>query len=97
MIESFKDKMTGDIYNGDDTKAARKVPKWIWKTACRKLDMLNAARELKDLAIPPANRLEKLSGDISNFHSIRINDQYRVIFVWANGNASSVQIVDYHK
>ncbi len=97
MIKSFKDKTTDDIYNGNDTKLARKIPKKIWKIVCRKLDMLNAAHELKDLTSPPANRLEKLKGNISGFHSIRINDQYRIIFVWADGNAQLVQIVDYHK
>lgn len=97
MIKSFKDKITEDIYNGNDTKLAIKVNKIIWKAACRKLDMLNAAKELKDLKSPPANRLEKLKGNISDYHSIRINDQYRIIFIWADGNASSVQIIDYHK
>ncbi|MDD5774102.1 MAG: type II toxin-antitoxin system RelE/ParE family toxin [bacterium] len=97
MIKSFKDKITEDIYNGNDTKLARKVNKIIWKAACRKLDMLNAAKELKDLTSPPANRLEKLKGNISGYHSIRLNDQYRIIFIWSDGNASSVQIIDYHK
>lgn len=96
MIKSFKDKTTEDIYNGDNTKAARHIPDTIWNTVCRKLDMLNAAHDIKDLLIPPSNKLEKLKGALSEFHSIRANDQYRIIFKWTQGNAESVQITDYH-
>ena len=97
MIISFRDKTTEDIFNGNNTKITRKIPKAIWKTVCRKLDMLNADHELKDLMSPPSNRLERLKGELSDFHSIRINDQYRIIFIWVNGNTEFVQIVDYHK
>jgi proteic killer suppression protein len=74
----------------------RKLPNQIQAIARRKLRMLNNARTLDDLRIPPANRLEKLSGDRAGQHSIRINDQWRVCFVWEGGNASRVEICDYH-
>lgn len=96
MIINFGDKTTEDIFNGLDSKAARTIPQVIWKVACRKLDMVNAASEIRDLRIPPANRLEKLKGNYSEYHSIRINDQYRVIFKWNNQNAENVMILDYH-
>ena len=96
MIKSFKDKITEDIYNGYNTKAARHIPDTVWTTACRKLDMLNAAHELKDILAPPGNKLEKLKRDLAEFYSIRINDQYRIIFKWTEGSIESVQIIDYH-
>ncbi len=96
MILDLADRATEDIFNGADTKAARTIPRPIWNVAARKLDMLHAAHELRDLAVPPANRLEELKGARAGFHSIRINDQYRVMFRWKDGNASGVQIVDYH-
>lgn len=96
MIINFGDQTTEDIFNGDNTKAARRVPADIWKTASRKLDMINAACELKDLKSPPGNRLEVLKGDLVGLHSIRINGQYRIIFEWQDGNAHDVQIIDYH-
>ncbi len=68
----------------------------LWKVACRKLDLLNAARQLHDLRVPPGNRLEMLRGDWTGFHSIRVNDQYRVVFVWVEGNVKDVQVIDYH-
>ena len=96
MIKSFRGKTTQDIYNGFNTKAARQISKTIWRIACRKLDMINAAYELKDLSSPPGNMIEKLKGDLADFHSIRINDQYRIIFKWIKGNVELVQITDYH-
>jgi len=96
MIISFGSQGTEDIFHGRNTKEARKIPSDIWKVACRKLDMLNAAHEIKDLLVPPANRLEKLKGKLAGFHSIRVNDQYRITFIWSEGNANSVEIVDYH-
>ena len=80
MILDFGDQATEDVFHGDNTTAARRIPTTIWKTACRKLDMLNAAHELRDLAIPPGNRLEALKGRLAGCHSIRINDQFRVVF-----------------
>ena len=96
MIASFGDEATGDIFSGGNTKAARRIPISIWKTAFRKLDMLNAAHELRDLMIPPGNRLEALHGNLAGKHSIRINDQFRIVFRWKDGNAHEVQIKDYH-
>ena len=97
MIKSFRDKTTEDIYNGNNTKDARAIPKSIWDVACRKLDMLNAMQDLKDIAVSRGNHLEKLKGELSGYLSIRVNDQYRIIFKWRQGNVESVQIVDYHK
>lgn len=96
MMVSFGDEATEDIFHGENTKAARRIPISIWKTACRKLDMLNAAHELRDLAIPPANCLEALRGNLAGWHSIRINDQFRIVFRWKDGNAHEVRITDYH-
>ena len=97
MITGFRDKATQDLYVGENTKEARKIPRTLWPIAKRKLDVLHAAPKLDDLRQPPGNRLEKLRADLEGFHSIRINDQYRLIFVWENGNASRVQITDYHE
>ena len=96
MIVGFGDEGTEDLFHGDNTKAARRIPTVTWNTACRKLDMLNAAHELRDLAVPPGNRLEALHGDLAGHHSIRINDQFRIIFRWKDGNAHDVRIKDYH-
>lgn len=97
MITSFATEGTKDIFDGTNSKAARKtLPRDLWTVAVRKLDMLNAAKELVDLTVPPANNLEKLKGDLDGKYSIRINDQFRVIFDWAPGSASNVYIDDYH-
>ena len=96
MIIDFGDKSTEDIFNGSNTKFARKITQNLWPIAFRKLDMINSAQQLKDLLIPPANRLEKLKGRLAKFQSIRINDQYRIIFIWSDGNAHNVTITDYH-
>lgn len=96
MILSFGDQATEDLFHGAQTKAVRKIPNNIWSVARRKLDMVNAAYVLSDLKIPPNNRLEALKGNLRGFHSIRINQQYRIIFKWIEGNAKEVQITDYH-
>ena len=96
MIYSFGSQSAEDIFHGVLSKVARRIPQTIWSTARRKMDMVNAARELRDLMAPPANRLESLKGRWRGYHSIRINDQFRVVFRWAEGNASDVDIVDYH-
>ena len=95
MIIDFSDQITEDIYNGLDTKQARRIPPIVRRLAVRKLDMLNAAYELKDLRVPPANHLEALKGKWTGLHSIRINDQYRIVFKWIDGNARDVRIIDY--
>src|SRR5579859_1215497 len=97
MIASFGNRGTEDIFDGENTDAARRTcPKPIWSVARRKLDQLNQAARLTDLAAPPANRLEALRGDRRGRHSIRINDQYRVCFRWTDQGAEEVEIVDYH-
>lgn len=93
MIISFGSKQTEKVWHGE------RVPKWpieIQKIGRRKLRMLNNSQNIADLRIPPSNRLEKLSGNLSEFYSIRINDQWRIIFQWENGQASEVEIIDYH-
>ena len=97
MIRSFKDGATEDLFFGRDTKAARKaLPLELWRQAGKKLDALDSAGVLVDLRIPPGNRLEALKGDRSGQHSIRINDQYRICFVWTDTGPEDVEIVDYH-
>jgi proteic killer suppression protein len=96
VIISFKDQTTADIFNGIDSKLARKISKNLWSLVSRKFDMLNAARDIRDLLAPPGNRLEALKGNMEGLHSIRINDQFRIVFKWLNGNAQDVRIDDYH-
>jgi len=93
MIVSFGSKETESIWIGDQVK---KWPVNFQVIARRKLRMLNNSQNLADLRIPPANRLEKLSGNLKNYYSIRINKQWRIIFKWNNGNASDPKIIDYH-
>lgn len=93
MIISFGSKQTEKVWNGE------RVPKWpieIQKIGRRKLRMLHNSQNIADLRIPPSNRLEKLSGNLNDYYSIRINDQWRIIFQWDNGQASEVEIIDYH-
>lgn len=97
MIVSFKNKGTEDIFDGNNSKDARKTcPVNLWNVAQRKLDQLNAAISLDDIKIPPGNKLEALQGDREGQHSIRLNKQYRICFVWTNEGACEVEIVDYH-
>ena len=96
MITDFKGQATADVFHGVISKKALKIPRGLWPVARRKLDMLNAANDLRDLRIPPANRLEELKGSLKGFHSIRINDQYRILFRWLRQNVADVQIIDYH-
>ena len=93
VIKSFHGKETGKIWTG---QRSRRLPQHIQQLARRKLRMLNNARSLGDLRIPPANRLERLKGDRAGQYSIRINDQWRIYFVWKRGDALDVEIVDYH-
>lgn len=97
VIRSFHNRGTEDVFNGFSTKAARKTcPGELARTAGDKLDRIDDAVRLEDLRIPPGNRLELLKGDRAGQHSIRINDRYRICFVWTDDGASDVQIVDYH-
>ena len=93
MILSFGSKTTEQIWNGLRVK---KMPLEVQNIGRRKLRMLNNSQDLSDLMIPPSNRLEKLSGKLSEFYSIRINQQWRIIFLWDKGIASEVEIIDYH-
>ena len=97
MIQSFKNTGTEDIFNGENTKAARKIcPSSIWKVAARKLDQVDSVSTLFELRIPPNNKLEALAGNRKGQHSIRINDQYRICFVGTELGPDQVEIVDYH-
>lgn len=93
MIKTFKDAETQKIYQRE---RSRKLPSDIQQVALRKLRMINNAINLNDLRVPPANRLEKLSGDRAGQHSIRINDQWRICFEWRSSEAFNVEITDYH-
>ena len=93
MILSFGSKDTEKIWNGERTK---RIPLEIQHIGRRKMRMLNNSQGIKDLKIPPSNRLEKLAGKLKEFHSIRINDQWRIIFKWETNHASDVEIIDYH-
>jgi len=97
MIKSFKDTATESIFNGKVTKAAMKCcPELLWKIASRKLDQLDSILTLDELRVPPGNRLEALSSDRKGQCSIRINDQYRICFIWAENGSMDVEITDYH-
>jgi toxin HigB-1 len=97
MIDSFKNQGTADIFDGVNSKAARKIcPESIWRVAVRKLDQIDSVTTIDELAVPPGNHLEKLSGDREGQYSIRINDQYRICFEWSESDAIEVEIVDYH-
>lgn len=94
MITSFGSKDTEKIWHGERVKS---LPLDIQKVGRRKLRILNNSENIKDLTIPPSNNLEKPGGKLKEFYSIRINDQWRIIFKWTNGNAEPVEIADYHK
>lgn len=97
VIVSFHDRETREIYDGVSTKRSRKrLPQASWRVAQRKLDQLHAATRLQDLRAPPANRLEALVHDREGRYAIRINDQYRVCFVWSDAGPSDVEFTDYH-
>lgn len=93
MIISFGKPETKKVWDGD---RVQKLPNEIQVIGRRKLRMINNSVNIADLRIPPSNRLEKLSGKFKNFYSIRINDQWRIVFKWNSGNASEVEIIDYH-
>lgn len=93
MIKSFGNGETEKIWTGE---RSNKLPGGIQQIGRRKLRILNNSQNIQDLKIPPANRLEKLSGKLKKYHSIRINIQWRILFIWKNGNAFEVEIIDYH-
>jgi proteic killer suppression protein len=96
VIQSFRDETTVDLFRDRNTRAARQIPRDLWRAVQRKLKLLDGAARLDDLAIPAGNRLERLRGRESARHSIRVNDQYRVTFRWENGHAYEVSVEDYH-
>ncbi len=96
MIVSFADRLTESLFEGGNAKLIKRIPPGIRRVARRKLDLLNAAVELRDLRSPPGNRLEALRGDLAGLHSIRINDQWRLVFRWTRSGPADVAITDYH-
>lgn len=96
MIRTIADDTTRDIWNGANSKVARRVPRAIWPVIRRKVDQLDAVTELDDLHVPPGNRLHALSGDLAGYHAIRVNDQYRVVFRFEGHDAYEVRGTDYH-
>jgi proteic killer suppression protein len=97
MIVSFGDPATEDLYHNRPTSRARRFPPELVNLALVKLDMLNAAGAVLDLAAPPGNRLEALRGGLAGFYSIRVNEQWRLVFRWQNNSAYDVRLLDYHK
>jgi len=96
VIQSFADDTAVDLFRQRNTRAARRIPTVLWRVVQRKLELIDAAGRLEDLAIPAGNRLERLKGDQARRHSIRVNQQYRVTFRWENGHAYEVRVEDYH-
>ena len=96
MIQSFADETSADLFRERNTRAARRIPRELWRGVQRKLRLIEVAGRLNDLAIPAGNRLELLKGDQAGRHSIRVNEQHRVTFRWENGHAYEVRVEDYH-
>lgn len=96
MIVSFGDAATEDLFHGRATSRVKRLPTDVTRVALRKLDQLNAATKLDDLRSPPGNRLEALRGDLRGFHSVRVNDPWRLVFRWQGEEASQVRLTDYH-
>jgi len=96
MIASFGDRRTADLFHGTTTSSVRKLSHDVQRRALNKLDMLNAAHRIDDLRSPPGNRLEALKGNMAGFHSIRVSQQWRIVFRWEGNNAHEVSLLDYH-
>jgi proteic killer suppression protein len=96
MVRSFADETTRDLFEGKNTKAARRIPRVIWPAAQRKLKQLDLAERLEEMDVPPSNRLHPLHGARRGQHAVRVNDQYRITFRWENGHADDVCCEDYH-
>ena len=96
MIQSFADDTSADLFRERNTRAARRIPRQLWRGVQRKLRLIDAAARIEDLAIPAGNRLELLKGDQAGRSSIRVNEQYRVTFRWENRHAYEVRVEDYH-
>ena len=96
MTRTLSDDTTRDIWNGVNTKAARRIPRAIWPVVRRKLDQIDAVTRLDDLKVPPGNRLHALKDDLSGFHAVRVNEQYRIVFRFEGADAFDVLCTDYH-
>jgi len=96
MIRSFGDRATEDLYHGRPTARARRFPQDVVDAALVKMDSLNGAASMLDLRSPPGNRLEALKGDLKGWHSIRVNDQWRLVFRWQGNDAHKVRLTDHH-
>jgi len=96
LIRTFADDTTRDIWNGTNSKAARRIPRGLWPIVRRKLDQIDAVTKLEDLKVPPGTRLHALSGDLRGLHAVRVNDQYRIVFSFEGADAFDVQCTDYH-
>ena len=96
MIQSFADQTSADLFRDRNTRAARRIPRELWRAAQRKLRLIDAAGRLDDLVVPAGNRHELLKGDQAGRHSVCVNEQYRVTFRWENGHAYEVRVEDYH-
>ena len=96
MIQSFRDETAADLFRERNTRAARRIPRELWRVVQRKLRLVDAAGRLEDLRVPAGNRLEALKGDHAGRQSMRVNDQYRVTFRWENGHAYEIAVEDYH-
>jgi len=96
VIRSFGNRLADDLFHGRLTGATRRFPPELRRSAQRKLQYLNAAVRLRDLAVPPGNRLETLKGDRRGFHAIRINDKWRIVFRWRDDGVTGVEVTDYH-
>lgn len=96
MIVSFGNKLARDLVEENKSKDYKRFPSFLLRTAKRKLQIIHAARQISDLKVPPGNRLEKLKGSLQGCYSVRINDQWRVVFQYKNGNAENVKVEDYH-
>ena len=96
MIRTLADATTRDIWNGINSKAARRIARELWPIVRRKLDQIDAVTRLDDLKVPPGNRLRPLAGDLRGWHAVRVNDQYRIVFRFEGANAFEVRCTDYH-
>lgn len=96
MIRTLADETTRDIWNGVNSKAARRIPRELWPNVRRKLDQIDAVTSLEDLKVPPGNRLHALGGDKRGLHAVRVNDQYRIVFRFEGADAFEVRCTDYH-
>lgn len=96
MVRTFADDATQDIWNGTNSKAARRIPRELWSIVRRQLDQIDAVTKLEDLKVPPGNRLHALRGDLRGLHAVRVNDQYRIVFRFEGGDVFDVRCTDYH-